>query len=240
MCSSDLNAAAFQYRYGALAVGGQYLGNLSNSGDTLQLIDSQGEEVLEFHYEPSWFPQSDGLGYTLVTRSAAPGWADYGTPSAPLPIVWALSAAPGGTPGAGDTDFANGFEGWRFGYWTLPEVSAFGALVNVNDNADTDALTNFAEYCFGKNPRVTDQSALSQPTVLDVAGTNYQAIIFTRRHLAVDVTWNVQESGNLLAWSSTAVLASTQSLGNGLEQVIYRSANSANGTPRYFRVVATK
>ena len=234
------NAAAFQYRYGALTVGGQYLGNLSNSGDTLQLVDSQGEEVLEFHYEPSWFPQSDGLGYTLVTWSAAPGWADYGTPSAPLPNVWALSAAPGGTPGAGDTDFANGYEGWRFNYWTLPEVSAFGALVNVNDNADTDALTNFAEYCFGKNPRSSDQSALSQPTVVNIAGTNYQAITFTRRHLATDVRWSVQESGDLSAWSPTAVLATTQFLGNGLEQVTYRSANAATGTPRYFHVVATK
>ena len=124
------NQPAFQYRYGnGATIGGQYLGNLNNGGDTLQLLDAQGEEVLEFHYEPSWFPQSDGLGYTLVTRLAAPGWADYGTPSAPLPAVWALSAAPGGTPGAGDTDFANGYEGWRFNYWTLNEVSAVGALV---------------------------------------------------------------------------------------------------------------
>ena len=235
------NQPAFQYRYGnGVSVGGQYLGNLDNGGDTLQLVDAQGEEVLEFHYEPSWFPQSDGLGYTLVTRNAAPGWADYGTPSAPLPTAWALSAAAGGTPGAGDTDFANGYEGWRFNYWTLAELSAIGALVNPADNADGDPMTNFAEYCFGKNPRTADASALSQATVVNVSGTNYPAMTFTRRHLAVDVTWSVQESGNLGAWAPTCVLTGTQLLGNGLEQVTYRSANAADGTPRFFRVSASK
>ena len=235
------NQPAFQYRYGnGATVGGQYLGNLSNSGDTLQLLDSQGEEVLNFHYEPSWFPQSDGLGYTLVARNAAPDWLDYGTPSAPLPAVWALSAAPGGTPGAGDTDFANGYEGWRFNYWALNEVGAAGAPVNVWDDADSDGMTNFAEYCFGRNPRVPDVSSLSQATVVNAGGTNYPAVTFTRRHLAVDVTWNVQESTDLSAWNSTAVLDSAQLLGNGLEQVTYRSTTAANDTPRFFRVVATK
>ena len=235
------NQAAFQYRYGnGATIGGQYLGNLSNSGDTLQLLDAQGEEVLEFHYEPSWFPQSDGLGYTLVTRNAAPGWADYGTPSAPLPAVWALSAAPGGTPGAGDTDFANGYEGWRFNYWSLNEVSAIGALVNAADDAEGDGMTNFTEYCFGRNPRVRDVSGLSSGTVVNVSGTNYPAVTFTRRHLAVDVTWSVQESTNLSGWAATCVLTGTQILGNGLEQVTFRSATAAGGTPRFFRVVATK
>ena len=179
-------------------------------------------------------------GYTLVTRSAAPGWADYGTPSAPLPLVWALSAAPGGTPGAGDTDFANGYEGWRFNYWTLAEIGTVGALVNVADNADGDPMTNFAEYCFGRNPRVADASPLSQTTVVNAGGSDYPAVTFTRRHLAADVTWSVQESGNLTAWAGTCVLTNTQLLGNGLELVTYRSATAANGAPRFFRVVATK
>jgi hypothetical protein len=56
----------------------------------------------------------------------------------------------------------------------------------------------------------------------------------------VDVAWSVQESTNLTAWNATTVLVSTTQLGNGLEQVTYRSATPANSTPRYFRVVATK
>ena len=87
-----------------------------------------------------------------------------------------------------------------------------------------------------------DASGLSQATVVNVSGTNYPAITFTRRHLAVDVTWSVQECGNLVlaSWTPTCVLTGTQILGNGLEQVTYRSATATNGTPRYFRVVATK
>ena len=151
-----------------------------------------------------------------------------------------MSAEPGGTPGAADADFANGYEGWRFNYWTLNEVSAVGALVNVADNADGDPMTNFAEYCFGRNPRMSDASALSQTTVVNVSGTSYPAVTFTRRHLAVDVTWSVQESGNLAAWAPTCVLTGTQIRGNGLELVTCRSATAADGAPRFFRVVATK
>ena len=235
------NQPAFTHRYGAVAtVGGQYIGNLSNSGDTLRIEDPQGEEVLEFHYEPSWFPQSDGGGYSLVTRNAAPGYADYGSPTLPLPNVWALSAAPNGTPGLGDTDNANGFEGWRFNHWSLGEVTAPGALVGTTDDSDDDGMTNFAEYCYGRNPRAHDASSLSSAGKVNDSGTDYPSITFTRRHLAVDVSWSVQESTNLTSWAATTVLTSTTQLGNGLERVTYRSANPANTTPRYFRVVATK
>ncbi len=235
------NQGAFIQRYGAGAtIGGQYLGNLSNSGDTLRIVDSQGEEVLEFKYEPSWFPQTDGGGYTLVARNAAPGWADYGSPSSPLPNVWALSAATGGSPGVGDTDNANGFEGWRFNHWTLGEVETPGALVGTTDDGDGDGMTNFAEYCYGRNPRAHDASSLSSAGRVNDSGTDYPSITFTRRHLAVDVAWSVQESTNLTAWAATTVLVSTTQLGNGLERVTYRSANPASTTPRYFRVVATK
>ena len=235
------NQAAFIQRYGAGAtIGGQYIGNLSNSGDTLRIVDSQGEEVLEFKYEPSWFPQSDGGGYSLVVRNASPNWTDYGTPSAPLPNVWALSATTGGTPGLGDTDNANGFEGWRFNHWTLGEVETIGAPVTITADADGDGMTNFAEYAYGRNPRVQDSSALSTAGKVNVSGTDYPSITFTRRHLAIDVTWSVQESTDLAGWNATTVLVSTTQLGNGLEQVTYRSATTANSTPRYFRVVATK
>ena len=235
------NQPAFTYRYGAGAtIGGQYIGNLSNSGDTLRIVDSQGEEVLEFHYEPSWFPQSDGGGYSIVTRNSAPGYADYGSASAPLPNVWALSAAPGGTPGVADTDNANGFEGWRFNHWTLGEVSTLGAPVGTTDDADGDGMSNFAEYAYGKNPRTHDNSSLSSAGKVNISGTDYPSVTFTRRHLAVDVAWSVQESTNLTAWAATTVLVSTTQLGNGIEQVTYRSTTATGSTPRYFRVVATK
>ena len=146
----------------------------------------------------------------------------------------------GGSPGLGDTDNANGFEGWRFNHWTLGEVSALGAPVGTMDDADADGLSNFAEYCYGKNPRTHDNSSLSSAGKVNVSGTDYPSITFTRRHLAADVTWSIQESTNLTGWTATTLLVSTTQLGNGLEQVTFRSATAAGTTPRYFRVVATK
>jgi hypothetical protein len=235
------NQAAFTVRYGNVGtIGGQYLGNLSNSGDTLQLLDSVGEEVLEFHYEPSWFPQSDGGGYSLVTRIAAPGYAAYGTPSAPLPTVWALSATAGGTPGAGDTDFANGYEGWRFDYWTLAELTTLGALIGVEEDPDNDGMTNFTEYCFGKNPRVADTNALSTASTVTVLGIDYPAITITRRHLAVDVAWSIEESSDLNDWQPTPIVMSTQQLANGLEQITARSPSPNSNTRCFHRVNGMK
>ena len=101
-------------------------------------------------------------------------------------------------------------------------------------------MTNFAEYCYGRNPRVHDASSLSSASIVNISGTDYPVVTFTRRHLAVDVTWSVQESTNLTAWTATTVLHNTLQLGNGLEQVTYRSATAVGTTPRYFRVVATK
>ncbi len=235
------NQAAFTARYGNVGtIGGQYLGNLSNSGDTLQLLDSVGEEVLEFHYEPSWFPQSDGDGYTLVTRSAAPNYAAYGTPSAPLPTVWALSANKGGSPGAADTDFANGYEGWRFNYWELTELTTPGALVGVEDDPDNDGMNNFAEYCYGHNPRVADTSALSTASTVNVLGVDYPAITITRRHLAVDVAWSIEESSDLTDWQATPILMSTQQLPNSLEQITARSPNPKSTMRCFHRVNGSK
>ncbi|HMC28578.1 MAG TPA: lamin tail domain-containing protein, partial [Verrucomicrobiae bacterium] len=61
------NLAAFAARYGSgLPVAGQYTGNLDNSGERLRLLDAVGEEILDFSYNNSWYPITDGLGFSLV------------------------------------------------------------------------------------------------------------------------------------------------------------------------------
>jgi len=61
------NLAAFTARYGSgLPVAGQYIGNLDNSGERLRLLDAVGEEILDFSYNNSWYPITDGLGFSLV------------------------------------------------------------------------------------------------------------------------------------------------------------------------------
>src|SRR5207244_8162930 len=53
--------------YGSsLPVAGQYDGSLDNDGERIQLIDNSGEEILDFEYKDSWYPITDGLGFSLV------------------------------------------------------------------------------------------------------------------------------------------------------------------------------
>ena len=91
------NAAAFMDRYGSgLPIAGQYTGALDNSGERIRIIDSTGEEVLDFRYNNSWYPTTNGSGSSLVIvdESAPPdSWSDS--------VNWRASLEPNGTPGTG-------------------------------------------------------------------------------------------------------------------------------------------
>lgn len=92
------NLAAFHVRYGTdydSVILGEYLGNLSNGGEELQLLDPAGEVVLEFDYDDLWYPLADGAGRSLESTSYA--YADYG-----LAASWRVSYGNGGSPGYED------------------------------------------------------------------------------------------------------------------------------------------
>ncbi len=93
------NAAAFIARYGAgLPIAGQYTGALDSSGERIRIIDGTGEEVLDFRYNNSWHPTTDGAGpsLTIVDESAPPdSWSDS--------VNWRPSSDLNGTPGTGST-----------------------------------------------------------------------------------------------------------------------------------------
>ena len=92
------NLSAFRSRYGeTVTVGGVYEGTLDNSGERLKLEDGQGEEILDFRYSASWYPTTDGLGFSLsaVNLQATP--ESWGTPE-----QWQPSQAILGQPGSAD------------------------------------------------------------------------------------------------------------------------------------------
>ncbi|HEY0549473.1 MAG TPA: lamin tail domain-containing protein [Verrucomicrobiae bacterium] len=61
------NPIAFNCRYGIdHTVAGVYAGTLDNSGERIKLDDSVGEQILDFSYNNSWYPITDGLGFSLV------------------------------------------------------------------------------------------------------------------------------------------------------------------------------
>ncbi|MBK7998230.1 MAG: lamin tail domain-containing protein [Verrucomicrobia bacterium] len=104
------NGLAFASRYGwnAPLVAGQYTGSLENNGERIRLVDAAGEEILDFSYNNSWQPMTDGLGFSLVVvnenaapdswnnrsqwRSSGfldgtPSWEDPGAPNVPAVLV---------------------------------------------------------------------------------------------------------------------------------------------------------
>lgn len=61
------NLAAFSSRYGSVVnVAGAYVGLLENQGEAIRVEDVSGEIILEFSYDPQWYPVTDGVGFSLV------------------------------------------------------------------------------------------------------------------------------------------------------------------------------
>src|SRR6266480_518519 len=61
------NAAAFASRYGAVPdIAGKYTGSLDNAGERLTLEGPLGEPILDFDYNDTWCPATDGFGFSLV------------------------------------------------------------------------------------------------------------------------------------------------------------------------------
>lgn len=92
------NLTAFQARYGTgIPVAGVYDLNLSNSGEEIVLQAPAPFEaaVLRFDYEESWYPATDGAGYSLVIMDP---WAHRDTWSESA--SWMQSSQIPGTPGA--------------------------------------------------------------------------------------------------------------------------------------------
>ncbi len=96
------NVVAFGNHYGwnAPVVVGEYAGSLENGGERIRLVDAAGEEILDFTYNNSWYPLTDGHGFSLVVvdENAEPdAWgrrtqwrAGYALPSfddPPLPAI---------------------------------------------------------------------------------------------------------------------------------------------------------
>jgi len=86
---------AFTLRYGAgLPVIGTYMGGLKNSSEAITITAAVGVTVLDFTYDDSWYPTTDGEGFSLEIIDdslALSTWALSGR--------WQPSDSTGGSPG---------------------------------------------------------------------------------------------------------------------------------------------
>ncbi|HUL51172.1 MAG TPA: lamin tail domain-containing protein, partial [Candidatus Nitrosotalea sp.] len=92
------NPEEFAARYPGVSPVGAYSGRLSNSGETLSLVDAAGSNIVTLTYgdKDPWPQTADGLGFSLVPVN--PNF----NPAPDDPTNWRASAAIGGSPGADD------------------------------------------------------------------------------------------------------------------------------------------
>lgn len=101
------NVEVFAARYPSVPadrIVGSYTGALENRGERIRLLDASGEEILDFKYDNSWYPITDGHGFSLV---AVDLWAEpdaWGRKQ-----QWRPSGTWGGGPAQPDTPGAVGF-----------------------------------------------------------------------------------------------------------------------------------
>ncbi len=50
---------------------GQYVGNLSNAGEQIELVDALGNVIQSFEYTDEWFDLTDGMGFSLTASRPA-------------------------------------------------------------------------------------------------------------------------------------------------------------------------
>ncbi|MFC1781253.1 lamin tail domain-containing protein, partial [Planctomycetota bacterium] len=89
---------AFVTRYGQQAisaVAGEYQGQLSNGGETVELTDIWEGEVLEFTYDDQWYPSTDGSGDSLELTELGQSNPEILS----LASAWQPSIQTGGSPG---------------------------------------------------------------------------------------------------------------------------------------------
>lgn len=91
------NQQAFTSRYGTSAnlATGTYTGSLDNAGEKIELDDRTNSTILDFEYDDTWYPTTDGQGYSLTIKSATTSdlasWSRKDS--------WRASPAKNGSPG---------------------------------------------------------------------------------------------------------------------------------------------
>jgi hypothetical protein len=92
------NRTNFLSRYPAVTnIAGQYTNSLSNGGERIALVGPMLEPILNFAYNDSWYPTTDGQGFSLVIRNESGALSSWTNPAS-----WRPSTAIYGSPGRAD------------------------------------------------------------------------------------------------------------------------------------------
>ena len=224
------NRPAFEARYrGGTNIEGGYTGQLDNGGEQLKLIDDVGEVVLEFTYDDSWHPLTDGDGYALQVRT--PGAS---VDSWDLATSWAPTTLVHGSPGSTLEPHATTFSIWKENYYS-PTDAADDGISGAASDGDGDTKTALMEYATATDPGNADTDNLPTSSIIEVGGIDYFAITYTRQKHAIDLTYHAEIGDSLSDWAAiTTVVGAPTDHGDGSETVTLRSDQPASDDLRQF------
>ncbi len=161
-------------------------------------------------------------GFTLATPNATPTASDFKLTASSYARDLGEPAS-SFTPADGEKDFfgasrvANGrvdggmheymtdLQAWRDRYFELPDGQS--SAHDLND-PDYDTIANLVEYSQGMNPTIADSHLAPQ---LQQIGN---ALRFTYRKDAAELTYQVQTSTNLLTWPASVKAEESDTNGN--------------------------
>jgi hypothetical protein len=200
------NRDLFASRYGAnVAVAGEYAGALSNSGETVRLVDARGDAIAELTFDDDspWPDAADGSGRSLELVQPMSNLA--------TPASWRASSTVGGSPGTGlaalpaAADFnlngvvdGNDFLAWQRG------LGRAGTYAHQADgNADIDADVDSADLGVWQSQFAGSASAATSAAV---SGEGVWAAALRGDHQSADRSPRVS-AAELVDAALTAMLA---------------------------------
>lgn len=225
------NLAAFEERYGTgLPVIGVYANKFKNDGDTVRMIALGGMAIFHFTFNDIWFRPTDGDGYTLVTADEPSLPNDYSDPAS-----WGISYQLLGNPGTSNgTALSQSFASWKYYYFTPAEI-ADPLLSGPNTDLDSDGIETLLEFALGLNPKVRSTGGLPTASRITSGPNDYLALSFRHQKNALDLSYRVEVSGDLITWSETTILVGMPTNnGDGTDLLTIRDTVPLNTSNRRF------
>ena len=200
---------AFQLRYGiGIPVAGVYFDRLGNDGDTLTLATSANTTLISLHY--------DDLAPWPETADGNGYSLVLANAAAPTAATsWRTSTALNGNPGASD---ATTFTGTPLA------------------DADGDGVKALTEHFLATSD--TNSASGVGAIVAGRAVDGRATLTFPRRLSADDLTYVVEVSADLAAWSTAATRTAHVNNGNGTATETWTASSVV--TPQFMRLRVTK
>jgi hypothetical protein len=149
---------------------------------------------------------------------------------------WAISSGIGGSPGKDELRLS--FSSWKGSVFSPDELLDLSFSGNLVD-PDNDGITNFLEYAFGGDPKISDSSIGTKSVILEEDGEDYFGLSFRKRLGANDLNYLIEHSTDLVSWdlATEAALSDIVNHGDGSVTETYRiSIINDSGTSQFLRV----